>query len=307
MIQIEGLSFRYPGAEHAAIRELSLQVRPGSLFGLLGPNGSGKTTLISILTGLLTPVAGSLRIDGRSLPVEVREVQKFSALVPQEHAFYPRLSVMENLKFFAGVLAIPQAECHARLDEAIAVTGLGSFISMRAEHLSGGLKRRLNLAIGLLNRPRLLFLDEPTVGMDPQSRRFILDTIKRINADGTTVLYTSHYMEEVETLCDEIGVLDEGKLLARGTLAQLLGERGGRRLTVTLKTAPTAEQGRAFSATSGHALTGDEFSLAECSEAEFKRVVDLLGAQGLSVSRVKYGYGNLEELFLHLTGRQLRD
>ncbi|HEV7165489.1 MAG TPA: ABC transporter ATP-binding protein [Gammaproteobacteria bacterium] len=307
MIQIKGLSFRYPGAEHAAIRELSLQVRPGSLFGLLGPNGSGKTTLISILTGLLTPAAGSLRIDGRSLPAEVRDVQKFSALVPQEHAFYPRLSVMENLKFFAGVLAIPQAECHARLDEAIAVTGLESFISMRTEHLSGGLKRRLNLAIGLLNRPRLLFLDEPTVGMDPQSRRFILDTIKRINADGTTVLYTSHYMEEVETLCDEIGVLDEGRLLARGTLAQLLGERGGRRLTVTLKAAPTAEQGRAFSAASGHALTGDEFSLAECSEAEFKRVVDLLGAQGLSVSRVKYGYGNLEELFLHLTGRQLRD
>lgn len=307
MIQIEGLSFRYPGAERAAICELSLQVRPGSLFGLLGPNGSGKTTLISILTGLLTPAAGALRIDGRALPVEVRAVQGFSALVPQEHAFYPRLTVLENLKFFAGVLAIPAAESRARLDEAIGVTGLESFTSMRAEHLSGGLKRRLNLAIGLLNRPRLLFLDEPTVGMDPQSRRFILDTIKRINAAGTTVLYTSHYMEEVETLCDEIGVLDEGSLLARGTLAQLLGDRGGRRLTVTLKAAPSAEQRRAFKTASGHELTGDELVLLECSEAEFKRVVNLLAVQDLGVSRVKYGYGNLEELFLHLTGRQLRD
>ncbi len=307
MIQIEGLSFRYPGAERAAIRELSLQVRPGSLFGLLGPNGSGKTTLISILTGLLTPAAGKLRIDGRALPEDIRAVQGFSALVPQEHAFYPRLTVLENLKFFAGVLAIPEMESRTRLDEAIGVTGLESFVHMRAEHLSGGLKRRLNLAIGLLNRPRLLFLDEPTVGMDPQSRRFILDTIKRINAAGTTVLYTSHYMEEVETLCDEIGVLDEGALLARGTLAQLLGDRGGRRLTVTLRMAPTPEQRRAFSAASGHDVDGEEFSLAECGEAEFKRVVDLLAAQGLGVSRVKYGYGNLEELFLHLTGRQLRD
>ena len=220
MIQIEGLSFRYPAAERAAIRELSLQVRSGSLFGLLGPNGSGKTTLISILSGLLTPASGALCIDGRPMPAEARIVQQFSALVPQEHAFYPRLSVMENLRFFAGALAIPKVEAASLLTEALSVTGLEAFVGTRAEHLSGGLKRRLNLAIGLLNRPRLLFLDEPTVGIDPQSRHFILETIKRINAGGTTVVYTSHYMEEVEMLCDEIGVLDEGRLLARGTLAQ---------------------------------------------------------------------------------------
>ncbi len=307
MIQIEGLSFRYPAAEHAAICELSLQVRPGSLFGLLGPNGSGKTTLISILSGLLTPATGMLRIDGKSMPAEARTVQRFSALVPQEHAFYPRLTVMENLRFFAGALAIPKMETEARLTEALAVTGLDGFIATRAEHLSGGLKRRLNLAVGLLNRPRLLFLDEPTVGMDPQSRRFILETIKRINAGGTTVVYTSHYMEEVEMLCDEIGVLDEGRLLARGTLAQLLGESGSHRLSVSLKAVPSAEQRRALGALPAHEITGTEFSIENCSESDLRRVLDILAAAGLDVSRFKYGYGNLEELFMHLTGRQLRD
>ena len=241
------------------------------------------------------------------MPAEARAVQGFSALVPQEHAFYPRLSVMENLRFFAGVLAIAKAESGARLTEALAVTGLESFADTRAEHLSGGLKRRLNLAIGLLNRPRLLFLDEPTVGMDPQSRRFILETIKRINAGGTTVVYTSHYMEEVEMLCDEIGVLDEGHLLARGTLAQLLGESGSHRLSVSLHAPPTAEQRRALDALPAHEIAGTELSVEDCSEADLRRVVDTLVAAGLGVSRVKYGYGNLEELFMHLTGRQLRD
>jgi ABC-2 type transport system ATP-binding protein len=307
VIHIEGLSFRYPGAESDAIHELSLRVRPGSLFGLLGPNGSGKTTLISILSGLLSPAAGQLRIDDRSLPAATREVQHFTALVPQEHAFYPRLGVLENLRFFAGALAIPASDRRARIDESLAVNGLEGFTAVRAEHLSGGLKRRLNLAIGLLNRPRLLFLDEPTVGMDPQSRRFILDAIKRINATGTTVLYTSHYMEEVEMLCNEIGVLDQGRLLACGTLSELLDDAERQRLTVSLRSVPTSEQHRALGAVTGLEIAGNELRMEDCDAEGVKRVMALLDAQKLGISRVKYGYGDLEELFLHLTGRQLRD
>ena len=307
MIQIEGLSFRYPGAERDAIDGLSLEVKSGSLFGLLGPNGSGKTTLISLLSSLLTQSGGTLRVDGKALPAGASEVQPWSSLVPQEYAFYPRLTVLENLRFFAAALAIPAAARRERIAEALAVTGLEPSVRMRAAQLSGGLKRRLNLAIGLLNRPRLLFLDEPTVGMDPQSRRFILDAIKRINAAGSTVVYTSHYMEEVEALCDEIGVLDQGRLLARGTLAELLGDEQGRQLTVNLKAAPTPDQGRALASLPPHELGGSELGFAACSSADFQRVLEVLRGQGLSVTRVKYGYGNLEELFLHLTGRQLRD
>jgi ABC-type multidrug transport system ATPase subunit len=245
VIEVQGLSFRYPGAERDALQGLSLEVRAGSLFGLLGPNGSGKTTLISMLTGLLRPTGGTLRIGGETLPGGLPAAQAMSALVPQDYAFYPRLSVMENLRFFGGALSLSGSELGSRIEEASAVAGLESFAGKRAEHLSGGLKRRLNLAIGLLNRPRLLLLDEPTVGIDPQSRQFILAAIKRLNAEGTTVLYTSHYMDEVQQLCDHIGVLDEGRLLAHGGLDELLRAHPGQR--------------------------------------------------------------NLEEVFLHLTGRRLRD
>ena len=245
MIEVQDLSFRYPGAERDALHGLSLEVRAGSLFGLLGPNGSGKTTLISLLTGLLRPGAGSLRIGGETLPEGLAAVQAMSALVPQDYAFYPRLSVMENLRFFGGALSLGGSDLRSRIEEASAIAGLEAFSGTRAEHLSGGLKRRLNLAIGLLNRPRLLLLDEPTVGIDPQSRQFILAAIKRLNAEGTTVLYTSHYMDEVQQLCDHIAVLDEGRLLAQGSLNELLQSHPGQR--------------------------------------------------------------NLEEVFLHLTGRRLRD
>ncbi|MGH8369837.1 MAG: ABC transporter ATP-binding protein, partial [Gammaproteobacteria bacterium] len=270
-------------------------------------NGSGKTTLISILTGLLSPASGRARIDGRSLPAQAHEIQAFSALVPQDYAFYPRLSVVENLRFFAGALAIPATESHARLDEALAVAGLETFTTTRAEHLSGGLKRRLNLAIGLLNRPQLLFLDEPTVGIDPQSRHFILEAIKRINTTGTTVVYTSHYMEEVELLCDEIGVLDDGRLLAHGTLEQLLDNAERRSLTITLASTPAPQQQRALTLISSLEIHQNVLHLAYCPEGELQRLMSVLAAEGLGINRVKYGYGNLEELFLHLTGRQLRD
>lgn len=243
VIEIQDLRFRYPGAEREALAGLTLSVRPASLFGLLGPNGSGKTTLISILTGLQSAASGQARIEGKLLPDA--SVHGFSALVPQDYAFYPRLTVAENLAFFGGVLGLHGAELAARLSEVMEVAGLQDHAGKRAEHLSGGLKRRLNLAIGLLNRPRLLFLDEPTVGIDPQSRQFILAALKRLNAAGTTVVYTTHYMDEVQQLCDSIGVLDEGKLLAQGSLEELLCSAPGQR--------------------------------------------------------------NLEELFLHLTGRRLRD
>ncbi|HET7370368.1 MAG TPA: ABC transporter ATP-binding protein [Gammaproteobacteria bacterium] len=307
MIQIDGLRFRYPGSEREAIQDLSLRIPKGSLFGLLGPNGSGKTTLISILTGLLDGADGAIQIDGLALPDHTRDIQRFSALVPQEYAFYPRLTVIENIAFFAGAMALPRPLIRERADEAMAVAGLQSYRSARAEHLSGGLKRRLNLAIGLLNRPRLLFLDEPTVGIDPQSRHFILDAIRRINADGATVVYTSHYMEEVELLCDDIAVLDAGRLLARGTLDQLLGEGGGHRLTITLKTPPADRQREALTAVAGVEIHNRDVRIEHCDDSTLKRLMALLAEAKLETGRVRYGHGNLEDLFLHLTGRQLRD
>jgi ABC-2 type transport system ATP-binding protein len=226
VIDIEKACFRYPGSELRAVDELSLHIPAGRLFGLLGPNGSGKTTLISLLVGLLSADSGMIRIDGNPMPSRAREVRRFIGLTPQDYAFYPRLTVRENLQFFAGALQLRGAQKRERMEAAVGATALQSFRGKRAQHLSGGLKRRLNLAIGLLNRPRLLILDEPTVGVDPQSRHFILQAIGRINDAGTTIIYTSHYMEEVEQLCDDIAVLDAGRLLAHGTLRELVGDTG---------------------------------------------------------------------------------
>jgi ABC-2 type transport system ATP-binding protein len=230
LIQIEDLSYRYEGSPQAALKGLSLNVDEGSLFGLLGPNGSGKTTLISILSGVLSASGSVVRIDGHDLNADLDSIQRFISLVPQDYAFYPRLTIDENLSFFANVQGISATDCRQRKAEALRVTGLEGNRYQRAERCSGGMKRRLNIAIGLLNRPRLLFLDEPTVGIDPQSRHFILEAVRSINKKGTTVIYTSHYMEEVEALCDEIGILDQGRLLVQGSLKTLLApKRGGRK------------------------------------------------------------------------------
>ncbi len=307
MITIDRLSFRYPGSANDALRELSLSVREGSLFGLLGPNGSGKTTLVSILAGILPAPEGRITVGGLELSRSTRQIQAFSALVPQEYAFYPRLTVLENLRVFAGVQAIARADVAARIDEVIRVTGLADASQRRAEHFSGGMKRRLNFAIGMLNRPRLLFLDEPTVGIDPQSRHFILEAVRRINREGTTVIYTTHYMEEVESLCDEIGVLDDGRLLVQGSLSELLAGEGGGHLKLNLAGPPSAAQSAALSGFAGLRIDGAQLEVESCSQDDFRRLMKLLAAQSVELSRVKYGHGNLEELFLHLTRKQLRD
>lgn len=297
MIHVERLNYRYPGSAQAAIRDLSLDIPSGSLFGLLGPNGSGKTTFISLLMGLLAPGAG--RID---IADAARGTQ--AALVPQDYAFYERLSVLENLRFFAGVQGVRGT---GRIAEVMRVAGLRAFARTRAQRLSGGLKRRLNLAIGLLGEPRLLFLDEPTVGIDPQSRHFILEAIKRINAAGTTVVYSSHYMEEVQALCDEIGILDQGRLLARGDLQSLLGSGRGGRLDVGLEKAPAPGLAEALREFEGLRIEGAGVHFDHCSPAQLQAIFARLRDSGANVVRVRYGHADLEALFLHLTGHQLRD
>ncbi len=307
MIEIDRLSFRYPAGANEALSEFSLSVREGSLFGLLGPNGSGKTTLVSILSGILSAPKDRVRIGGLELASHTREIQAFSSLVPQEYAFYSRLSVMENLRFFAGVQGIAKSDVDARIADVLDITGLGDARTKRAEHFSGGMKRRLNFAIGMLNRPRLLFLDEPTVGIDPQSRHFILEAVRRINKLGTTVIYTTHYMEEVESLCDEIGVLDHGRLLVQGPLARLLASDGGNHLLVNLATALDEGQRVALSRFAGLEIDAQRLQMRQCPLQDFQRLMAFLSEHSIAFTRVKYGHGNLEDLFLHLTHRQLRD
>lgn len=221
MIEVSNLRKRYRDAPRAALDGLKLSVPAGCVFGLLGPNGAGKTTLISILTGMLTRDSGQCTVDGRDPQTDPGAVRRRIALVPQALAFYPGLSVRENLRLFATLT--PGASA-ARESRAIEIAELAPHLDQRAERLSGGLKRRLNLAIGLLGDARVLFLDEPTAGVDPASRNFMVETVRRLGSEGYTVLYTSHYLDEIERACERIAIIDEGRLLAQGALSELLAK-----------------------------------------------------------------------------------
>lgn len=222
LVSIEGLAYRYAGAPRPALQDVDLAIPQGASFGLLGPNGAGKTTLLSLLTGLLPPQQGGIRIAGLDPAREPARIRALTGLVPQDLAFYPQLTGRENLRFFADVYGLTAVQWPQRLAHCVAVCQLDEVLDQRAAHYSGGLKRRLNLAIGLLHAPQLLYLDEPTVGIDARSRQVIVAAIKALRAQGTTLVYTSHYMEEIEAICDTLAVIDHGRVVARGTTAELV-------------------------------------------------------------------------------------
>ncbi|MEJ6022752.1 ABC transporter ATP-binding protein [Ramlibacter sp. PS4R-6] len=217
VLAAEQLRYTYPGRTEPALRQVDLHLSRGQALGLLGPNGSGKSTLISLLVGLRKPQAGRIVHRGGKPSV---------AWVPQEYAFYPDLTCDENLRFFAGMLDLADAERSVRVGKAIEACMLQEFAARRARECSGGVRRRLNLAIGLLQSPDVLLLDEPTVGVDPQSRAFLLDRVRDMAAQGTAVLYATHYMEEVSAVCSHILLLDHGQVLASGDLPTLLQAQG---------------------------------------------------------------------------------
>lgn len=220
-IAVQQLGFSYPGSGKPALSGISMTVRRGSCLGLLGPNGAGKSTLLSLLTGILPRQSGEIHLFGKPLTGD-RALRRDFALVPQDYAFYPTLRVRQNLECFAGLYGLRGAHKRERIDEVVAMCRLESVFNQCAAACSGGVRRRLNLAIGLLNQPRLLYLDEPTVGIDAQSRHFILASIKRLREAGMTVVYTSHYMDEVQALCDELVIVDEGRILLQDTLANVM-------------------------------------------------------------------------------------
>lgn len=221
-VAARGLVKRYPGAEQPALAGLELEIRAGETFGLLGPNGAGKTTAISIFATLLRPTAGSVRLFGLDPGRRCQEVRRLIGLVPQEIALYPRLTLAENLAYFGRLHGLAGTGLKTRVNDCLAMVGLESQGKRLVEACSGGMKRRANLAAGLLHRPRLLFLDEPTVGIDAQSRHVIFENLARLKAEGMTLLYTTHYMEEARQLCDRIAIVDAGRVVALGAPADLL-------------------------------------------------------------------------------------
>jgi ABC-2 type transport system ATP-binding protein len=307
MLRIRDLVHHYPQHERAALAGIALEIPPGCVFGLLGPNGAGKTTLISLIAGLLAVQRGSLEADGLELAEYRHRHPNAIALVPQDYAFYPMLTVAENLRFFAGAQGLGGNLRRARVAHALAAAQLEGVAGERAETLSGGLRRRLNLAIGLLGDPRLLLLDEPTVGVDPQSRAFLLDTIRALGRDGRTVIYTSHYMDEVQALCERVAIIDHGRVLAAGTLGDLLHDADAA-LSVRLPHALPAALAESLAARHpGLQLDAGELRLPALPPAALPGLLTELAASGCAADAVSYGQQNLETLFMRLTRRSLRD
>lgn len=307
VLEVIGVRKRYGNT--VALNGASLQVYEGELFGLLGPNGAGKTTLISILCGLTNADEGEVRLFGQPLSRNSRELRRLVGIGTQDLAVYPDLTARENLQFFGKLYGVRGGELETRVEQLLAAVGLTERGNDRAGTFSGGMKRRLNLAAAVVHRPKLLFLDEPTTGVDPQSRNHIFEQVKALNAAGMAVVYTSHYMEEVQELCRRIAILDGGQIRACDTLSNLLKILDA---TISIQAANVAPgfADRLASVRGVKKLeqTGDGFKLVvEEAAPVLAKVATACGETGTELTAVSTNEPNLERVFLHLTGRALRD
>ena len=299
--------------EVKAVQDISFDIREGEIFSLLGPNGAGKTTTISMLSTLYTPTSGDATIGGHSVTKDPMAVRGIIGVVPQELALYDDLNARENLIFWGKMYGLTGKALKDRVDEVLEQIGLTDKANFRIKTYSGGMKRRVNIGVGLLHKPRLLFMDEPTVGIDPQSRRAILDSVKDLNRQGMTVLYTTHYMEEAQELSDRVGIIDHGKLIAIGTQAELtrqVGEMDTLRLHVS-ETDPVDTLVKALLSIPG-IQKADQIDhtidvITANAEEVLAPVIIKANEIGVKIRSVDIQEPDLESVFLHLTGRALRD
>jgi len=309
VIQVEHL--RRTFGSLVAVDDISFEVRDGEIFGLLGPNGAGKTTTINMICGVLQPDGGRVLVDDADIWIEPKKVKQSLGVVPQEIAVYEDLTARDNLNFWGALYGLGGSGLKGRVDEVLSRVGLAERAGDKVKQFSGGMKRRLNLCMGLLHCPKFLLLDEPTVGIDPQARLNILEVIREVAAGGTTVLYTTHYMDEAEELCDRIAIIDHGKILTEGTLDELTkmaGEGEMVRLTGTFD----PDRGRDLLGR----LDGVQLHSVEDGRAVLSVAADGPGLTGvlprlleseLAVNDVSIQKPSLQSVFIRLTGRELRD
>jgi ABC-2 type transport system ATP-binding protein len=309
LLECRDLRKRY--GERTAVDGISFTIAAGETYGLLGPNGAGKTTTISMVCGLLRRDGGEVFVAGRPVDTGATEAKASIGYVPQDLAIYPDLTARENLQFFGRLQRLGGRELDRRLDEILALTDLADRAKDRVDSFSGGMKRRLNIGIGLLHKPALLVLDEPTVGVDPQSRNAILSSVADLGREGIAVLYTTHYMEEAERLCDRIGIIDEGRIRAEGTrreLVALVGQKDRVELVASGAVGPATTALEALDFVE-KATRGDGTIELVVDEARnhLPGILETAASQGAIIKSVEVVEPDLEAVFLHLTGKALRD
>jgi ABC-2 type transport system ATP-binding protein len=297
--------------DRTAVDGVGFSIAPAETYGLLGPNGAGKTTTISMICGLLARDGGSVTVDGQPVDIGTAAAKQAIGYVPQDLAIYPELTALENLRFFGHLYGMRGPQLKRRMDEVLEIIGLTDRATDRTDAYSGGMKRRLNIGIGLLHQPKLLVLDEPTVGVDPQSRNAILASVEALGEQGMAILYTTHYMEEAERLCDRVGIIDEGKIRAEGTrreLTSMIGQRDRIELGARgdLHRAVAAVRGLDGVVDVSAHEAGLSLLVVDAGRV-LASVIEAVADSDASVTNVEVVEPDLEAVFLHLTGRALRD
>jgi linearmycin/streptolysin S transport system ATP-binding protein len=314
IVEVDDLRKQYdPPKGVLAVDGVSFSIREGEIFSLLGPNGAGKSTTISMLSCLLVPSGGDATVCGHSIIRESQGVKESIGVVPQDIALYGDMSARENLRFWGTMYGLSGPALNERVDEVLDLIKLTERQKDRVDKLSGGMKRRVNIGVALLHKPRMLYLDEPTVGIDPQSRRAILDGIFDLRAQGMTVLYTTHYMAEAQELSDRIGIIDHGKMIALGThddLVRLVGERTEVHLGIDRNFEQARERWCALDGVGSVDLDEEQRTatlLVDDANAVLPQIFDAAAAADARITSVNVEEPNLESVFLHLTGRALRE
>jgi ABC-2 type transport system ATP-binding protein len=308
MIIAENLRKHY--GNQTALDGISFSIREGEFYGLLGPNGAGKTTTISIISSILEPDSGKVTINGMDLSQHRIACKRLIGVVPQEIALYDRLSAEENLMFWGSLYGVDKQTLRKRSEETLRLLGLYDRRADKVKTYSGGMKRRINIASALLHQPKILFMDEPTVGIDPQSRNLIFDVVEQLHREGITIVYTTHYMEEAERFCDRIGIIDKGKIIAEGTVQELRGFSQMKESVMIRFSSLSEEKEKQIR----EKLSGD-FSLNDSTltyfsanvQSDMPKLIQQCSELSLEFSHIDISKVTLETIFLHLTGKQLRD
>jgi len=309
IVSIEGLRKKFK--QVTAVNNLSLSIYEGEIYGLLGPNGAGKSTTINIISGLLEKDGGSVRIFDKDIDKDFSNIKRNIGIVPQDLAIYEDLTAFENVSFFASLYGLKGRKLKEAVVQALDFVGLTQKAKEFPKRYSGGMKRRLNIACAIAHRPRLIIMDEPTVGIDPQSRNHILQSVKQLNSMGCTIIYTSHYMDEVEEICSRIGIIDHGKLIAEGRKEELtstITEVSNFLITVSSTREINQDEMKAIPGVIATSIKGNNIGISSWKKQNnLNNILDYLMKRNIKINNIQSKVPDLETVFLNLTGRNLRD